>query len=135
MKKILMMLTLTVVLVACHSNDDGGKEVQPERTVIIYMAGENNLTIKAWNNLQLMKEGSKTLADNQCLLVYVDRSHPSELPYLARLRGGMLTDSVNLKDMGISTQDEYASDPHVFEDVLRYAVSHHTATKDYGLVL
>lgn len=137
MKKLLAIITMAVALTACHSsdNDEPTEKAHPQRTVIIYMAAENNLSIHAWNNLLLMKEGSRQLNDNQCLLVYVDRSHETELPYLARLSQGQVTDSVSLADMNISSKDEYASDPHVFEDVLRYAVSRYPASQDCGLVL
>ena len=134
LKQLTIILLLAVTLTACH-DDEPATAVQPDRTVIVYMAAENNLSVYAWKNLQAMKEGSRSLTDRQCLLVYVDRSHPGELPYLARLSNGQVTDSMSIADMNISTTDEYASDPHVFEDVLRYAVDHYTASQDYGLVL
>lgn len=106
-----------------------------ERTVIVYMSGENSLTAYVNSNLREMKEGSHQLGPSSCLLVYVDKSKNSELPWLARIRNGQVTDSVSLADMGISQKDEYASDPQVMEDVLKYAVSRYPATSDYGLVL
>ena len=130
---------LTAALAACHSYDDHDPMQidRPviDRTVIIYMAAENDLSVHGWNNLNDIREGSKKLSANQCLLVYVDRSHETELPWLGRFQGGQLTDSVSISDMGISQHDEYASDSRVFEDVLRYAVNHFHASQDYGLVL
>ena len=139
MKKLFMILMLTAALAACHSYDDHDPMQidRPviDRTVIIYMAAENDLSVHGWNNLNDIREGSKKLSANQCLLVYVDRSHETELPWLGRFQGGQLTDSVSISDMGISQHDEYASDSRVFEDVLRYAVNHFHASQDYGLVL
>ena len=94
------------VMAACSSDDDesgSGFVPQPsERTVIVYMAGENNLTAYVNTNLREMKEGSLQLSPSSCLLVYVDKSKNSELPWLARIRDGQVTDSVSLHDMGIS---------------------------------
>ena len=139
MKKLLFFLCTLSVLTACSSNDDdqtNNVASQPsERTVIVYMAGENSLSAYVNTNLKQMKEGSLQLSPSSCLLVYVDKSKNSELPWLARIRNGQVTDSVSLADMGISQKDEYSSDPQVMENVLKYAVSHYPATSDYGLVL
>lgn len=138
MKKLLFLLCTLGVMAACSSDDDesgSGFVPQPsERTVIVYMAGENNLTAYVNTNLREMKEGSRQLSPSSCLLVYVDKSKNSELPWLARIRDGQVTDSVSLHDMGISDKDEYTSDPYVMERVLKYAVSRYPAS-DYGLVL
>ena len=138
MKKILLALCTLGVLAACSSDDDSANSLVPqssERTVIVYMSGENTLTAYVNSNLRQMKEGSRQLSASSCLLVFVDKSKTSELPWLARIRDGQVTDSVSLADMGVSQKDEYASDPQVMEDVLKYAVSHYPATRDYGLVL
>jgi hypothetical protein len=137
MKKVLFTLCVLVALVACSKDDDtnGFVPQSTERTVIVYMSGENDLSAYVNANLTEMKEGSKHIGKDDCLLVYVDKSKNSELPWLARIRDGQVTDSVSLADMGISQKNEYASDPHIMEDVLRYAVSHYPATRDYGLVL
>ena len=138
MKKLLLALGTLVALAACSSDDDPANDFVPqscERTVIVYMSGENSLTGYVNTNLKQMKEGSRQLSPSSCLLAFVDKSKVSELPWLARIRDSQVTDSVSLADMGISQKDEYASDPQVMEDVLKYAVSHYPATRDYGLVL
>lgn len=131
-----MMVFIAVSLVACDDNDETitpAKE-QADRTVIVYMSAENNLSIHAFNNLMKMKEGTASL-HNGNLLVYFDRAHENELPWLARIKDNRITDSVTVADMGIANADDYASNPHVFEDVLRYAISHYPAKRDYALVL
>ena len=124
-------------LVSCSKDDDAHDFVpQPTgRTVIVYISGENSLSAQVNANLAEMKDGSKQLGKDDCLLVYVDKSKSTELPWMARIRNGQVTDSVSLRDMGISEKDEYASDPQVMEDVLKYAVRRYPATQDYGLVL
>lgn len=137
MKKVLFALCVLGSLVACSKDDDGNGFVpQPtQRTVIVYMAGQNTLSPYVEYNLREMKEGSLIIGKDDCLLVYVDRSKNSELPWMARIRDGQVTDSVSLADMGISKKNEYASDPQMMEDVLKYAVRRYPATRDYGLVL
>ncbi len=136
MRRLLLFFCgITVVLVACSSDDDSQKTVSSERTVLVYMAAENSLTANVNANLRQMKEASKQIGTGNTLLVYVDKSSKKERPWLARIFNGQIVDSVSLDNMGISQQDELASDPHVFEDVLQYAMRHYVATKDYGLVL
>ena len=137
MRKTLFLLSVLAMLMAC-SNDDDTNNVVPKfvgRTVIVYMSGENRLSPYIDYNLKEMKEGSKHIDKDDCLLVYVDKSKQGELPWLARIRNGQVTDSVTLADMGISDKDEYASDPQVMESVLKYAVHRFPAKHDYGLVL
>ena len=137
MKKLLLLLLVLGTFAACTKDDDtNGPAPQPtQRTVIVYMSGENRLSPYVDYNLREMKEGSRHIGKDDCLLVYVDKSKVGELPWLARIRNGQVTDSVSLADMGISHRDEYASDPQVMEDVLQYAVHHYPASRDYGLVL
>ena len=136
-KKLFIMMCLTAALTACSSDDDNDllRPQTVEHTVIVYMSGENSLTGYVNADLREMKEGSRLIGEGNALIVYVDKSSNKELPWLARIKDGQVTDSVSLRDMGISDKDELSSDPHVFEDVLQYAVRHYPATRDYGLVL
>ncbi len=159
--KLMLMSILTaattVSFTACTSDDDlmtnenGAADmgptrqvVQPERTVLVYMAGKNDLT-KNQNNVDFLeadlkeiKEGSKKLSDRDCILVFVRRYQDDnnlETPWLARIWRGEVTDSVSVTDMGISTSDARACDPEVMERVMSYAYTKYAATRDYGLVL
>ena len=129
-----MCIALTV-LTSCKKDDPEKAEPLPQRTVLIYIAGENNLNSVIKSEMDEMKVGSKSIGNN-CLLVYVDGAKSGELPYLARINEGEICDSVSISDMGISSKDEYSSDPAVMESVLRYAFSNHKSENDdYGLVL
>jgi len=147
----------TVSFTACTSDDelmtnenweaDKGatrQPSQPERTVLVYMAGKNNLTKNEKNinfleaDLKEIKEGSKKLSDKECVLVFVRRYQANdnmETPWLARIWRGEVTDSVSVADMGISMSDARACDPEVMERVMSYAYTKYAATRDYGLVL
>ena len=138
LRNILLYMTMAVLALTqqgCSSDDDTFSARQGEHTILIYMAAENNLTADVMRNLQELKEGTRQLSDNNNVVIYVDRSSSKELPWMARVSRGQITDSVSLKDMGISDKDELTSDPHVFEDVIRYAFQRYPATKDYGLLL
>ena len=98
------------------------------RTVLVYMAGKNNLTSETRNylneDLEEIKEGSRRLNDSDCLLVFVRRYLPDnnlETPWLARISNGEVTDSVSVADMGITKSDARACDPEVMKQVMGYA--------------
>lgn len=76
MKKLLLALGTLVALAACSSDDNPANDFVPqscERTVIVYMSGENSLTGYVNTNLKQMKEGSRQLSPSSCLLVFVDK--------------------------------------------------------------
>ena len=116
----------------------GGKSSPQSKTVLVYMAGKNDLEIAVTPDLDEMKQGSKQLGANDNLLVFVCRYQGNETPWLGRIKNGEVVDSLSLSDMGITSSDgeNRASDPVVMEGVMRYAFSHYPATGgNYGLVL
>ena len=136
-------------MTAC-SNDDVPEVVKPTperdasrsdaqtKTVLVYMAGKNDLKDIVPSDLNEMKLGSRQLSDNDNLLVFVCRYENNETPWLGRIKNGEVIDSLCLSDMGITSSDgeNRASDPVVMEGVMRYAFSHYPATgNNYGLVL
>jgi hypothetical protein len=143
-----VMMMMVVLMTAC-SNDDDYELVQPipkngesrtvaqAKTVLVYMAGRNDLSKIVNADLNEMKRGSKRLGSNDNLLVFVRRYDYDKQPWLARIKNGEVTDSVSLSDMAIASSDgeNRASDPMVMENVMRYAFSHYPAMDgNYGLV-
>ena len=141
---------MAVMMTACSSNDDDIETVQPApkkgesrmaaqaKTVLVYMAGRNSLAEDVNKDLEEMKQGSKRLGSNDNLLVFVRRGKTEKMPWMARIKNGVVTDSVSLRDMGITSTDgeNRASDPVVMEGVMRYAYNHYPAVGgNYGLVL
>ena len=130
---------------ACSSDDEVLSEVNDnlqlnasryaaaERTVLVYLAGKNNLSQSLQTNLEQMKAGSMHIGNNT-LLVFVRRDMQGEKPWLARVNNGELTDSVSLDDMGFGKSNMQACNPELMEQVMRYAFSHYPAN-EYGLVL
>ena len=112
---------------------DTSQYATAERTVLVYLAGKNNLSESLQTNLEQMKAGSKRIGNNT-LLAFVRRDIQGEQPWLARISNGELKDSLSLDDMGISTSNMQACNPELMEQVLKYAYSHYPAN-EYGLVL
>ena len=152
MKNLVKMMLMSILTVgtmmsftACSSDDEVLNEVNEnlqlnasrhttaERTVLVYLAGKNNLSKSLQTNLEQMKAGSKCIGNNT-LLVFVRRDIQGEKPWLARVSNGELTDSVSLDDMGITTGNMQACNPELMEQVMKYAYSHYPAN-EYGLVL
>ena len=107
-----------------------------QRTVLVYMAGRNNLSYYAGLDLDEMKHGSKHIGKDQALLVFMRRCHDGEEPWLARIENGQITNKVTVSQMGICKDELYASDPDVMEQVMQYAFEHYpSVNNDYGLVL
>ena len=145
---MLMSILATATFTAC--SDDSldydvkeQKEAQKpvvnnrtQRTVLVYMAGRNNLSYYATADLAEMKEGSMKIGDDQALLVFMRRNYDGEEPWLARIKNGEVIDKVTVSEMGISKDELFASDPDVMEQVMQYAFRHYPSVKDdYGLVL
>jgi hypothetical protein len=145
-----VMMMMVVMMTACSSDDDAFEPVQPApkkgesrtvaqaKTVLVYMAGRNCLSDMVNKDLNEMKQGSKSLGNNDNLLVFVRRDKTEKMPWLARIKNGVVTDSVSLSDMGIISSDgeNRASDPVVMDGVMHYAFSHYPAADgNYGLVL
>ena len=122
MKKILFAIIALAVLTACHKDkeEDPKPEEKAGRTVLVYMAAENNLGFDKWgasiyryanDDLAEMKEGMKTIGNNH-LVIYVDkpRDAASEdfnrpTPYMLHFHKGELKDSIQLEESLTSRQD------------------------------
>lgn len=127
MKKIFLLLVMTTLFTACHKDNDSEEDVTPERTILVYVAGDNNLSNYADLDLKEMKTASLKLGNRQRLIVYVDQADNNTPPFFARIKDGQYVDSV-------STEESLTADPAVLEKALRYMRTNYPA-KSYGLVL
>ncbi len=120
-------LLLLLMVTACSSDEESQPAVA-ERTIFVYMAAENNLSFYGFDEADLdeMREASTQIDDRYRLIVYVD-GPGSDPPYIGRLRGGQLVDSVPMKE-------SLTANPAVLQQMLTYARSKYPA-KSYGLVL
>ena len=127
MKKILIAICLLAGLTSCHHDDDNPEDNSARRTVLVYMAAENNLTQFASEDLSEMKTGSLKLAEDQNLIIYVDKAGSLTTPYIVRAKNGELVDTVFMKEA-------LAADPTTLQDIIQYTREHYPA-KSYGLML
>ena len=89
-------------------------------------------------DLEEIKEGSRHLSAADNLIVFVRSYMDTDIPWLARICNGQVTDRVSLTDLGIRSTDGLmrASDPMVMEGAMRYVFDRYPAAAGhYGLVL
>jgi len=136
----IIVFGMMVLMTACSDNEapvTRSAEGSNSKTVLIYMAGRNSLESAINADLKEIKQGSRQIAEDNNLLVFVRRNE-YEMPWLARIKNGQVTDSLSIKDMGIASSDgeNRASDPIIMEGVMRYAFNHYPAMNgNYGVVL
>ena len=138
-KFLLLTISILTMLTACSKyNDPFGNEEEKEepiidepqvaeRTVLIYVAAENNLDVYLDFDLEEMKAGSSELGKGQNLVIYVNRADTSSTPYMARVYRGNLVDKEVMPEA-------IAADPTVLSLVLSKTRESYPA-KSYGLVL
>ena len=131
MKKILIFLCGMVALTACQSDDATTPPALPaQRTVVVYMAAENDLSGYSNIDIEEMKVGRKAIQTSDNLVLFVDRAVESEKPYIAKINS-----EGTLEKLYEYPQDFLSSDPARMSEVLKRAIALCPATSDYGLVL
>ncbi len=124
----------TLFLYSACGSDNSDPDPVPEtcgRTVIVYMAAENNLSSYAQENIDDMIKGAKSLASNDRLLVFVDRNSKKEKPFIMRLTGN---DKQPVDTLYKYNEDFYSSDAGKMKEVLTWCMKNYPS-ESYGLVL
>ncbi len=123
MKKILLIritLLFSILFLSCKEEKN---EDSLNRTIIVYMAGDNNLSGDALNDIREMEQNYSEEGVN--FLVFVDLNN--ELPYLLKIGKGNST--------VIQTYSELNSaDPIELNKILKDCIQLYPA-KEYGLIL
>ena len=131
MKKYMILLAASLLIGACGKDDNDTPDVpqDAERTVLIYMGADNNLSSLANQDIKELKESSKLLNDRQNLIVFLDNGdNDVDLhPFIARIKNGVVVDSIAINEGN-------TADPAVLEEILDYTLMTYPA-KSYGLVL
>ena len=130
MKHLLTIISLFILLTACSKDDESPTPVEPaQRTVLVYMAGENNLTSYINYDIEEMQKGRRNVSTSANLVVFVDRISSTQMPYIAKI-----TSDGNLEVLYSYDNNFYSSDPDNMRDVIERVVEACPA-KEYGLVL
>ena len=124
--KYLLTAFCAFVLFSCSDDDNPVSNPEANRTVIIYISGENSLSSFAPGDLSEMAEASTDIGDNNHLVVFYDNASKTEKPYIAELKNGEV-----IKDK-VFDEDFYASDPDRMREVLTYIMQRWPA-KSYGI--
>ncbi|SFW30375.1 hypothetical protein SAMN02910409_1395 [Prevotellaceae bacterium HUN156] len=131
MKHFLTLLGLLIMVCSCSKDEAEQESVVPaRRTVIVYMAGDNNLSSYMYTDLSEMAIGRQLVGKGEDLVVFVDRAATNEKPFIARI-----TASGEQEKLYEYPIDFYSSDADHFAEVLSRCIQLCPATEDYGLVL
>ena len=88
MKHFLILFGLFLMVTSCSKDEPTQEpEVPARRTVIVYMAGDNNLSSYLQSDLNEMINGRKQVGRDESLLVFVDRSSATAKPFIAKVTG------------------------------------------------
>ena len=135
MKHFQILIGLLAICFAACGNDEPSPSPDPpeppsgssERTVLVYMAANNNLSSFSSLDIDEMRKGSLSLNNKQNLIVFVDDQSSTEKSYFIHVKDGQLLDSTFVADQS-------SADPALLEKALRYMREEYPA-KSYGLVL
>lgn len=138
MKYLLTLASVLLLFSACSSDDTADfTNTKSTRAVMVYMAGENSLTLTnnnrfLNNDLKEIVEGSKYLANDQRLFVFVDSLGTNRnykgTPYIIEVHGGQI---YNRKEF---SSDFSSVDPTRFREIISW-MTNNIPANGYGLVL
>ena len=122
-----IVLLLASAFIACDEDVFDGKEVNvnPERTLLVYIAADNNLSNTANPNIYSMSSCIHDV-NNANLLVFVDRQKVA--PCLLQLKSSNKTDTIKVYE------ELNSADANTLSAVIEY-VQENYKTKSYGLLL
>ena len=129
MKQILFFMCCAVLITACKKDEEKKIPTNAQRTVMVYMSGDNSLSPIVSEDIQEMLQGASGIPLNCNLVAFIDRSISSEKPFIARI-----TKEAKLDTLYKYNDDFYASDPEKLSEVLKQ-ITQLCPAKEYGLVL
>ena len=131
MKFFLISISLLLVLTACEKEHSNTPPQPSQRTVMVYMAADNNLSSLSVDDIWEMEDGAKNIPTGNTMVLFVDKRYNSEYPFIAKLTGDP---NAPLDTLYKYDSERYDSDPTVFKEALQKMMEFCPA-KEYGLVL
>jgi len=132
-KNLVKAMLMSILTAGMMTHNNPTPNAQAERTVLVYLAGHNDLSGCLERNIRQLKDGSRRMGSGT-LLVFVRTKDSGRTPWVARIENGQVKDSVSVKDLNINVSGNYACDPDMMGQVMQYAFKKYPA-KEYGLVL
>lgn len=131
MRHLLTIISAILLFTACSKDDDNGPDPidYAQRTVIVYMAGNNELSSYVQEDINEMKEGCRSVSPSENLVVFVNHDGTAVKPFIAKVTTDGELQTLYTYEENIST-----ADPDALRDAIERAVEFCPA-KEYGLVL
>lgn len=126
--QILLLACLSIFFMA-SCEDDPEPLVTPKRTVLVYMAADNNLAHFAYDDVDEIKEGMAATNGELRLLVYMDTGTSARLMELKKENGNVVEDVV--REYGDRNSAGTEETREVFNDVFSNPTY---AAESYGLI-
>lgn len=128
MKRTLFtILSVILILSSCSNDNETTPPTIAQRTVLIYVAAENDLSAILARDKAEMIQGSKTIGNNN-LILFMDDATKNNPPSIIRIDANGET-TVKKYDT-----DFYSCDPDRMGEVMKWVTDHYPA-QSYGLVL
>lgn len=126
-RHLTLLLAAALMLTACHKDKHEDEPQQPAtQSVLVYIAGDNNLQQFIIDDVKQMMEGSKLLGKDCNLLLFVDQK--GKLPYFMKLENG---DTLRVKTL---EEEVKSSNAETLRLAMKWMVDNYEA-RNYGLVL
>lgn len=126
-RHLTLLLAAVLMLTACHKDKHEDEPQQPAtQSVLVYIAGDNNLQQFIIDDVKQMMEGSKLLGKDCNLLLFVDQK--GKLPYFMKLENG---DTLRVKTL---EEEVKSSNAETLRSAMKWMVDNYEA-RNYGLVL
>ena len=108
MRKLFIILCGVILLAGCKKDNDEPVKKDTQRTVMVYISGDNNLSGAAISDIQEMQAGAAGIPSDGRLVAFVDLNDSK--PFIAEIK--------NDKRQPVDTlykysTDFYASDPNL----------------------
>ena len=126
-RHLTLLLAAALMLTACHKDKHEDEPQQPAtQSVLVYIAGDNNLQQFIIDDVKQMMEGSKLLGKDCNLLLFVDQK--GKRPYFMKLENG---DTLRVKTLD---EEVKSSNAETLRSAMKWMVDNYEA-RNYGLVL
>ena len=129
MRKLFIILCGVILMAGCKKDNDEPAKKDTQRTVVVYISSDNNLSGAAASDINEMKEGAAGIPSDGRLVAFVDLN--GSKPFIAEIKNDKRQP---LDTLYKYSTDFYASDPNLFSEVLE-RVAGLCPAKEYGLVL